>query len=204
MFKRPTVKQKTKKPLKPLNHKALRNLAIAFAIVIVSVALYVKCLMPHTLEAKQRLQLESTQSQLLQTKEQLEEQQVKSKKEDAKKAKELEELNKKLQETEKQLQAKKDAQATAYAAATPHTAVVYQLPEDEAKAFIYSHESGNNPGSINSGSGACGLGQALPCSKLPCSLSDYACQDAWFTNYMKERYGTWNNARAFWIANNWW
>lgn len=74
-----------------------------------------------------------------------------------------------------------------------------------AKAFIYQCESGNRPGAINSSSGACGLGQALPCSKLPCSLSDYACQDDWFTNkYMIPRYHTWENAKAFWLAHRWW
>ena len=72
------------------------------------------------------------------------------------------------------------------------------------KAFIYMKESGNNPGAINRSSGACGLGQALPCSKMGCSLSDYACQDAWFTNYMRSRYGTWANAKAFWLAHHWW
>lgn len=85
---------------------------------------------------------------------------------------------------------------------------------NDAKAFIYEHESGNSPCKINggaidcnyTGSRACGLGQALPCSKLTavCSLADYACQDAWFTNYMQQRYGTWENARAFWLANRWW
>lgn len=73
-----------------------------------------------------------------------------------------------------------------------------------AKMFIYMHESGNNPGAINKSSGACGLGQALPCSKLPCSLSDYACQDSWFTNYMLQRYGSWENAKAFWQSHRWW
>lgn len=29
-------------------------------------------------------------------------------------------------------------------------------------------------------------------------------QDAWFTNYMKSRYGTWVNAKAFWLSHNWW
>ena len=70
--------------------------------------------------------------------------------------------------------------------------------------FIYMHESGNNPGSVNKSSGACGLGQALPCSKMPCSLSDYACQDNFFTGYMKARYGTWENAKSFWLAHRWW
>lgn len=78
------------------------------------------------------------------------------------------------------------------------------MPEDQAKAYIYQHESGNNPESINQSSGACGLGQALPCSKLPCSLSDYACQDAWFTDYMLSRYGSWANAQSFWEANGYW
>lgn len=74
--------------------------------------------------------------------------------------------------------------------------------EAEAKMFIYMHESGNRPEAVNS-TGCRGLGQACPGSKLPCG-ADYACQDAWFTNYMKSRYGTWVNAKAFWLANNWW
>ena len=76
--------------------------------------------------------------------------------------------------------------------------------EAEAKLWIYMHESGNKPGAINKASGACGLGQALPCSKMGCGLADYACQDAWFTNYMKSRYGSWLNAKAFWLAHSWW
>jgi len=77
-------------------------------------------------------------------------------------------------------------------------------PVDDYKAFIYAHESGNNPSAINPGSGACGLGQALPCGKMGCALGNYACQDAFFTQYMLERYGSWYNAYCFWIANNWW
>lgn len=87
-------------------------------------------------------------------------------------------------------------------------AVAVELPAGEAaaKAFIYSHESGNRTNAINPSSGACGLGQALPCQKLTavCQLSDYACQDAYFTSYMRDRYGTWSAAQAFWLANNWW
>ena len=74
------------------------------------------------------------------------------------------------------------------------------------KLYIYDHESGNNPEAVNSSSGACGLGQAEPCSKLSsvCSLSDYACQDAWFTRYMEERYGTWEAAYEHWIIHRNW
>lgn len=76
--------------------------------------------------------------------------------------------------------------------------------DGSAKAFIYARESGNNPGAVNASSGACGLGQALPCNKMPCSLADYACQDAYFTEYMQSRYGTWENAKIFWLQHNWW
>lgn len=69
----------------------------------------------------------------------------------------------------------------------------------DAKMFIYQHESGNDPTRVN-GIGACGLGQALPCSKMHCALNDYGCQDEFFTNYMRTRYGTWENAKAFWLA----
>lgn len=113
-------------------------------------------------------------------------------------------LQKQLEDLQKQLQAKKDSQARALAEAAPVVRTAYPVPSGDAKAFIYSHESGNNPASINRSSGACGLGQALPCSKMPCSLQDYACQDNFFTGYMISRYGTWENARAFWIAHRWW
>lgn len=106
--------------------------------------------------------------------------------------------------------------------------VITSDDESTAKAFIYQHESGNvackiNGGAIDcnyNGNRACGIGQALPCQKLTaiCNLSDYACQDNWFTNYMKERYGSWSAAKQFWQcigmcsnkygttykANTWW
>ena len=188
--------------LKQKNPKILKKLALAFAIVIVSGFAYVHFLMPHTLEAKQRVKLESTVHQLQQTKQQLIDEQSKSKADDEAKTKQIEELNKQIQEKDAQLQAKAAAK-TVYAASAPQQAKTYPIPEDEAKAFIYMHESSNNPAAVNS-IGCRGLGQACPGSKLPCSSSDYACQDEWFTNYMLQRYGSWNNARAFWIANNWW
>lgn len=85
-------------------------------------------------------------------------------------------------------------------------APVVQAPtsEQEAKMFIYMKESGNNPYAVNKSSGACGLAQSLPCSKMNCALGDYACQDAWATQYMLNRYGSWANAQAFWLAHHWW
>ena len=81
------------------------------------------------------------------------------------------------------------------------------LGTDEAMQFIFAHESSNNPHAINPSSGACGLGQALPCSKLlnACgSLDNVQCQIDWFTNYAVSRYGSWQNAMQFWQANRWW
>ena len=83
----------------------------------------------------------------------------------------------------------------------PEVAPIIETPplsETEAKRLVYHHESGNRTDAINPTSGACGIGQALPCSKLPCSLQDYACQDAWFTDYMTQRYGSWAKAWAYW------
>lgn len=76
------------------------------------------------------------------------------------------------------------------------------ISEHEAKMFIYAHESGNNVNALNS-IGCRGLGQACPGSKLPCG-ADYACQDAWFSQYASERYGGWINAYQWWIIHKWW
>lgn len=84
------------------------------------------------------------------------------------------------------------------------TLALVQISEAEAKAFIYQHESGNDPYSVNSVSGACGLAQALPCSKMGCELGDYECQDNWATEYMLGRYGSWIAAYNWWQNNKWW
>lgn len=68
--------------------------------------------------------------------------------------------------------------------------------------FIYMKESGCRTTAVNS-IGCRGIGQACPGDKLPCG-ADYACQNAWFTNYAIQRYGSWAAAYNFWIKNNWW
>lgn len=72
-----------------------------------------------------------------------------------------------------------------------------------AMQILIGKESGLNPYAINPTSGACGMFQALPCSKLPCELSDVACQVNWGMNYIKNRYGTPSNALDFHKRNNW-
>lgn len=119
--------------------------------------------------------------------------------------KQIQDLGNQRDQLQQQLQTRADEKAAAeqkIAQAASLAARTYAA--GDPKGYIYNNESGNNPGSINASSGACGLGQALPCSKMPCSLSDYACQDNYFTTYMLERYGSWSAAAAFWSVNRWW
>ena len=114
-------------------------------------------------------------------------------------------LQQQIEELKAKVEAKKAEEARIAAQPTPSfpPAPVAEASGD-AKMFIYMKESGNNPNSVNKSSGACGLAQALPCSKMGCALGDYACQDAWATQYMQNRYGTWENAKAFWLQHSWW
>lgn len=80
--------------------------------------------------------------------------------------------------------------------------------EQDAKMYIYMHESGNNPAAVNASSGACSIGQSLPCSKLssicPNWQTDYNCDDQFFTDYANQRYGGWAGAQAWWESHKWW
>lgn len=62
-------------------------------------------------------------------------------------------------------------------------------------------ESGYNPNSVNKSSGACGLPQALPCSKL--QDKSVSGQVTWMINYVKNRYGTPSKALSFHNSHNW-
>ncbi|MCX2922985.1 MULTISPECIES: transglycosylase SLT domain-containing protein [unclassified Streptomyces] len=72
---------------------------------------------------------------------------------------------------------------------------------------IVQHESGWNPTATNASSGAYGLVQALPASKMASAGSDWktnpATQISWGLSYMNERYGSPCAAWDFWQANNW-
>lgn len=74
--------------------------------------------------------------------------------------------------------------------------------DNQYKQYIYMKESGCRTTAVNS-IGCRGIGQACPGSKLPCG-DDFACQDAWFSNYAIQRYGSWEKAYAFWLNNHWW
>jgi len=65
---------------------------------------------------------------------------------------------------------------------------------------LWMKESGWNPNSVNRSSGACGIPQAHPCSKI--TDKSAAGQINWGLNYIKGRYGTPSAAWAFFLRNN--
>lgn len=71
--------------------------------------------------------------------------------------------------------------------------------------YVVSRESGWNPNATNSSSGACGLVQALPCSKVPGGNGyDPVANLIWANGYATGRYGSWAGAYNFWVSNHWW
>lgn len=76
---------------------------------------------------------------------------------------------------------------------------------DPDAVWLIGKESGCNPGAVNRSSGACGIPQALPCSKLPCPLdaSGAVCQLNWMERYVMGRYGSWAAARSFHANRGW-
>jgi hypothetical protein len=127
-------------------------------------------------------------------------------------AEETKELEIRLQKTQEELdkaktaKAKKERSRAALASLVGiKTANAAPKSVSNPKLYIYLKESGNNPTRYNS-QGCVGLGQACPGSKLlaACPKLDYACEDAWFTRYAISRYGSWEGAYRFWVANHWW
>lgn len=129
-------------------------------------------------------------------------------------------LQQEKQELEKQLQAKAaekkrlaELQTTqkAYAAtaapkaptAAPSVASRGNCGDNMYKQYIYQHESGCDTNRYNS-IGCYGIGQSCPKSKIAHCGADFACQDAWFSNYAVQRYGGWEGAYNFWLQNKWW
>ncbi|TXS56697.1 transglycosylase SLT domain-containing protein [Streptomyces sp. t39] len=83
------------------------------------------------------------------------------------------------------------------------------VPADQFQCFsnIVNHESTWNYRAQNPSSGAYGLVQALPGSKMASAGADWqtnpATQIKWGLNYMDSRYGSPCGAWSFWQANHW-
>nr|WP_272257486.1 transglycosylase SLT domain-containing protein [Streptomyces xanthophaeus] len=103
------------------------------------------------------------------------------------------------------------ATVPAQAAPTSAKAIAQQMIKDPAQfaAFnnIVSRESGWNHTATNSSSGAYGLVQALPASKMASAGSDWktnpATQIKWGLDYMNSRYGSPVGAWNFWQSHHW-
>ncbi len=74
--------------------------------------------------------------------------------------------------------------------------------------YIISRESRWNAAAQNRSSGAYGLCQALPGTKMASAGSDWrtnpVTQLKWCSGYAKGRYGSWQAAYNFWLARHWW
>ncbi|MFF4099069.1 transglycosylase SLT domain-containing protein [Streptomyces sp. NPDC001903] len=103
------------------------------------------------------------------------------------------------------------ATVPAQAAPTSAKAIAQQMIKDPAQfaAFnnIVSRESGWNHTATNASSGAYGLVQALPASKMASAGSDWktnpATQIKWGLDYMNSRYGSPVGAWNFWQTHHW-
>ncbi|WP_370414662.1 transglycosylase SLT domain-containing protein [Streptomyces fradiae] len=105
--------------------------------------------------------------------------------------------------------------ATSFAAQSSYSisevkAIARQMiPADQFQCFsnIVDHESGWNYRATNASSGAYGLVQALPGSKMSSAGADWqtnpATQIKWGLSYMDGRYGSPCGAWSFWQANRW-
>ena len=82
----------------------------------------------------------------------------------------------------------------------------YTEADFTAAVYIINHESGWNPSATNPSSGAYGLPQALPGSKMASAGSDwqtnYQTQFIWFVGYCNSRYGGITGAYNYWLANH--
>ncbi|GAA3374978.1 transglycosylase SLT domain-containing protein [Streptomyces sannanensis] len=141
---------------------------------------------------------------------------AKAKKVAAKEAKEAEEA-KLAEKREKELAASRSAvrSASSFAAKGSYTVGEVQamarqmIPGDQFQCFsnIVNHESTWNYRAVNPSSGAYGLVQALPGSKMSSAGADWqtnpATQIKWGLDYMNGRYGSPCGAWSFWQANHW-
>lgn len=197
-----------------------RTIYVASAIIIFALSVGLGMVHKHSTDVQHRLtqnqlRLKKTSTEL----KQVQQQKAKTEAEVQAKAAHEADLQKQIDDLNKQLQAKKASQlASAVQTYTPPTyqrittnlqpqaQVVAGCGDNTYANFIYMHESGCSTYNPNTSSGACGLGQAWPCSKLMavCPNMDYACENAWFNGYASSRYGGWAQAYDYWLAHRVW
>ncbi|MFJ6390541.1 transglycosylase SLT domain-containing protein [Streptomyces sp. NPDC091972] len=98
---------------------------------------------------------------------------------------------------------------SSYTVAQIQAMAASMVPSGQFQCFsnIVDHESSWNYRAVNASSGAYGLFQALPGSKMSSVGADWqtnpATQIKWGLNYMDSRYGSPCEAWSFWQANHW-
>ncbi|NUS25231.1 MAG: transglycosylase SLT domain-containing protein, partial [Streptomyces sp.] len=98
---------------------------------------------------------------------------------------------------------------SSYTTAQIQAMAAQMVPSGQFQCFsnIVNHESSWNYTAVNASSGAYGLFQALPGSKMSSVGDDWrtnpATQIKWGLNYMDSRYGSPCEAWTFWQANHW-
>ncbi|WP_377266781.1 transglycosylase SLT domain-containing protein [Peterkaempfera sp. SMS 1(5)a] len=108
-----------------------------------------------------------------------------------------------------QADARTFAATTGTSAAAAKALAKSMVPASQWASFnqIVSHESSWNMHATNAASGAYGLCQALPGSKMASAGSDWrtnpATQIKWAMTYMNDRYGSPNAAWNFWQTHHW-
>lgn len=129
----------------------------------------------------------------------------------------LQKLQQERMELEKALQAKKEQKAndlavktqkavtgTQVASATTGSCADWMaaagIPSTQATQTLILKESGCNPSARNPSSGAFGIPQALPASKIAHCGTEPVCQLRWMDTYIKGRYGSWDNALSTWYS----
>ncbi|MET9443957.1 transglycosylase SLT domain-containing protein [Streptomyces sp. NPDC006610] len=138
-----------------------------------------------------------------------------AKKEAAEKAAKAEQEAKERAEAEKAASRDAAREATTFAVQSSYSIAQIQamaqqmVPSGQWQCFsnIVDHESDWNYKAVNPSSGAYGLFQALPGSKMSSAGADWqtnpATQIKWGLSYMNERYGSPCGAWSFWQANHW-
>ncbi|AWW37821.1 hypothetical protein ADL00_15550 [Streptomyces sp. AS58] len=127
----------------------------------------------------------------------------------AKEAKEREEAREEAASRSSVRDASSFAPQSSYSISEIQAMARSMVPSAQFQCFsnIVDHESDWNYRAVNPSSGAYGLFQALPGSKMSSVGSDWqtnpATQIQWGLNYMNERYGSPCDAWTFWQANNW-
>lgn len=77
------------------------------------------------------------------------------------------------------------------------------ITDPDTAYILIMKESSCNPNAVNKSSGACGIGQQLPCGKWEHQWNDPVGAMIDMQKYVFNRYGSWDNALKFHLAHNW-